>query len=166
MAKKPIEERFWAKVDKSGECWVWTGAVGGWGYGKFWSGGGKGRCMCASRMAWELTHGPIPTGMQVLHHCDNPPCVRPEHLFLGTNADNVRDKVSKGRQPRGAAVKVRPPRHTGEKHPQAKLTESGVRLIREKLAQGMTNASIAREMGVSYSTVSLIRRGRIWREVA
>lgn len=98
MPKRPLAERFWRKVDKSGECWVWTGCRHVAGYGRFntqdaqWSG-----VVYAHRMAWELTHGPIPPGLHVLHRCDNPPCCNPEHLWLGTNADNHADKVQKGR---------------------------------------------------------------------
>lgn len=89
------EQRFWAKVDKSGDCWNWTAAryhVNG--YGCF---GLNGKIQGAHRVAWQFIRGPIPRGMWVLHRCDNRLCVRPEHLFLGTHQDNMNDMWRKGR---------------------------------------------------------------------
>lgn len=87
------EDRFWPYVAKSDGCWVWTRYCSPTGYGRFaWEGGS-----IASRFSWIVTYGPIPDGLDVLHHCDNPPCVRPDHLFLGTDADNAADKTAKGR---------------------------------------------------------------------
>ena len=91
----PIEQRFWPRVDKSGECWVWTGAISH-GYGVVGTGGHSG-VVRVHRLSWELAIGPIPKGLHVLHRCDNPPCVNPAHLFLGTQADNMRDMREKGR---------------------------------------------------------------------
>lgn len=96
--------RFWSHVDKSGECWEWTAARQPSGYGKMVVGSrldGSRRFPPSHRLAWELTHGPIPQGLHVLHHCDNPPCCNPAHRFLGTDADNAADKVAKGRQATG-----------------------------------------------------------------
>ena len=90
--------RFWAKVAIGDGCWTWTAAITAFGYGVIqW----QGKKRPAHRIAWELTYGPIPAGKWVLHKCDNPPCVRPDHLFLGTVIDNVADMVAKGRQVRG-----------------------------------------------------------------
>jgi len=86
--------RFEAHVDKSGDCWKWTGPLSDGGYGKFSCGQVKRR---AHRVAYEMYVGPIPDGMHVLHRCDNPPCVNPTHLFLGTHLDNMRDMEAKGR---------------------------------------------------------------------
>jgi hypothetical protein len=83
-----FEHRFWSRVDRSAGCWEWQGARNGAGYGVV---SRDGRDHGAHRVAWELTHGPIPDGLFALHHCDNPPCVRPEHLYLGTAGDNLRD---------------------------------------------------------------------------
>ena len=87
--------RFWAKVDKSGECWVWTAALHTTGYGIFGIGGK--RVDRAHRISWAIANGPIPEGAHILHHCDNRPCVNPAHLFIGTNQDNVNDCIKKGR---------------------------------------------------------------------
>lgn len=91
-----LSHRFWSKVDKSGECWLWKSSRGPKGYGQFTVKRGSNPVL-THRLAWELTSGPIEGGLFVLHRCDNPPCCNPEHLFLGTNADNVRDMMSKGR---------------------------------------------------------------------
>lgn len=91
-----VESRFWSKVQKTDDCWLWRATRFPKGYGQIKI---KGRRRLAHRVAWELTNGPIPDGLQVCHHCDNPPCVRPDHLFLGTQSDNIQDAVSKGRMP-------------------------------------------------------------------
>ena len=91
-----VEERFWAKVDKDGDCWTWMARrQPRGGYGQFQL---DGRTRSAHRVAWTLTNGPIPDGLCVLHRCDNPPCVNPEHLWLGTKAENNQDMTEKGRR--------------------------------------------------------------------
>lgn len=89
-----IISRFWSKVDKTSGCWVWTASRSGNGYGQFRL---DGHNRPAHRLAWELTHGAIPEGAFVLHECDNPPCVRPDHLFLGDQSLNMADMAGKGR---------------------------------------------------------------------
>lgn len=88
-------ERFWAKVNKTVGCWLWTASASPDGYGKF--NPTHGRTWYAHRYSWELHYGPITDGLRVLHHCDVPACVRPEHLHLGTDADNAREKIERGR---------------------------------------------------------------------
>lgn len=97
-AHSPVEGRFWSKVLKGTdqECWLWNASRIKDGYGKF---SVSGVYQQSHRISWQLTNGPIPDGLCVLHRCDNPPCVNPNHLFLGTNLDNVRDMFAKGRNP-------------------------------------------------------------------
>lgn len=146
-----IAARFWSKVDRRGpdECWPWLAAVSSKGYGRFWD-PCSGLNMRTNRFAWEQAHGQIPTGLQVLHRCDNPTCVNPRHLFLGTNDDNVRDKVEKGRQIRG------------ERNGKSVLREWQVAMIRESPLSGRV---LARQFGVARTTIRLIRRGHTWRHV-
>lgn len=92
-APRPLEERFWEKVRKGPQCWEWTGSrVRGYGYFGAW-----GRVRLAHRVSWQLRHGEIPPGLCILHRCDNPSCVRPGHLFIGTQRDNMQDAKRKGR---------------------------------------------------------------------
>lgn len=154
-----VEERFWSKIDRSNPdgCWIWTAAV--WkqrgGYGKFQAGSSRSgnRAVRAHRFAWELTHGPIPDGLQVCHRCDNPPCCNPSHLFLGAPVVNSRDMVAKGRSNRGEA------------RPQAKLTETAVLEIRRRLADGDSCYRLAKEFGVGWSTVKHVARDSTWKHV-
>ncbi len=118
--------------------------------------------MRTHRIAYELTYGPIPPGLLVCHRCDNPPCCRPDHLFLGDKRANALDCVAKGRW-RGGGVKgqFKP----GSKHPQAKLTEERVLEIRRRLATGERKSMIARDFGVHINTIDRIRAGTTWRTV-
>ena len=151
------EMRFWAKVERGQECWIWTGArrKGRFQYGRFLL---DGKARLAHRIAWQLTNGPIPDGMCVLHRCDNPPCVNPEHLFLGTHADNMLDCSAKGRLPAAQGV----PYLRGERHPNHKLTADDVRAIRASRA---SSPDIAAQYGLHRGTVHDIRTRRAWRHV-
>lgn len=152
MARKSIQERFWSKVEKTDDCWNWKGCINGSGYGEFAI---KRRMKKAHRIAWILTHGPIPRGdgyhgVCVCHRCDNPICVRPDHLFLGTHLDNMRDKVAKNRQGDGG----------GPTSGRCKLTVEQVRQIR---ADTRSQVVIAAEYGMGQSQISRIKRGEHWR---
>jgi hypothetical protein len=140
MTNKQIE-RFWEKVEKTEGCWNWTAAKKH-GYGSVKWGG---RMRIAHRIAFEIECGSIPEGMQVCHHCDNPACVRPSHLFLGTQKDNMRDMIVKGRQARPPATK---------------LTWADAQVIRE--APGL-HREIAARFGISRPTVSEIKAGSYWK---
>lgn len=152
MSKQDLKTRFWAKVSPCPltGCWWWTASPGPYGYGEI---GVDGRTKKANRVAWELEYGPIPVGLHVLHRCDTPGCVNPEHLWLGTNVENAADRDAKGRLVRG------------ERATFARLNASAVRLIRERSGRGETGASIARDMGVGQSTVSAILLGKAWGHV-
>ena len=147
---KPLAERFWAKVGKSSGCWEWTAGCNSNGYGNLRD-RGAGVQWGAHRLSWTLHFGAIPAGLYVCHHCDNPACVRPDHLFLGTNSENILDSVSKGRH-RSAPCR-------GANNGRAKLTLEQVGRIRADMRSGLI---IAREYGVHRSTVTDIRSGRRW----
>ena len=151
--------RLWAKVAKSDGCWLWTGSLNNHGYGQIFRGDGPGetRLLMAHRAVWTLENGPIPEGMYLCHTCDNPACVRPSHMFLGKQIDNMRDCLGKGR------MKFAPPR-CGTANHNAKLTWESVRYIRREYALGVSIAVLSREIGVARSTLGAVVKGRCWRE--
>ena len=149
-------DRFWSRVDRSGECWLWTRGSTGNGYGMFSE--AKHKLVLAHRYSWELANGSIPEGMFVCHTCDTPRCVRPEHLFLGTNAENMQDASRKGR-----LVGKRKPRR-GEESLSAKLTAADVAEIRARLSVGESQSALGRRYGVTQSAIWLIKTGKNWRE--
>ncbi len=154
-----VEDRFWSKVRIGDGCWEWiTPTANDRGRGRFYMGPGRGQAR-AHRASWELANGrPVPPGMVVCHHCDNPRCVRPWHLFIGTQADNLADMLAKGRHGRTSA--------RGSANPKAILSAADVLTIRRRRASGETCVSIARDLGVSRATVSHIVTGRNWAHVA
>lgn len=149
--KTPDVDRFWQRVDKDAPngCWEWTGTIGHYGYGEF-SVGGKPRRV--HRWAYELLVGPIPAGLFICHKCDNRRCVNPDHLFIGTAADNNADMRSKGRDGKCH----------GEAHPHTRLTQAEVDEMRQLRAEGATTTDLARQFGVHNSTVSRICRFEQW----
>ena len=148
----PIEERFWPKVDKSGECWVWTGSTNG-KYGTIGRGSRLAGIAYAHRVSWELANGAIPDGLDVCHHCDNPPCVRPDHLFLGTRSENMHDAARKGHMWRDI---------TGARNPRASLTPTIAIAVRAACAAGARQVDVARSFGIGQSQVSRIVRRATW----
>lgn len=161
-------ERFWSRVDKSGSCWIWTGGLSEDGYGLFsiWI-DSKDKKIRAHRASYMLNIGDIPDGMLVLHECDNPPCVNPNHLFLGTHKDNSDDKVAKGRQLKGEAMQLalKDKVLVGSNHPNSKLNEDQVREIKLMLSRGMAKRQIARMIGIDKSVIISISQGRAWKHV-
>lgn len=147
------------------ECWLWRAACFPSGYGIFTMPGRRhGIPARAHRVAWELTHGAIPAGMFVCHRCDNPPCVNPAHLFLGTPADNSADRNAKGRQARGERARQRNPAR-GERNANAKLTSGMVAQIKALRASGLSQQAIADRMGTVQTTISRVLLGQTWRHV-
>lgn len=152
-------KRFWEniEIDEKTGCWVWTGrkhSTQGYGYPRI-----NGRATLAHRISWEMFRGKIPKGLLVCHHCDNPPCVNPNHLFLGTQKDNVHDAIAKGRY-----HFVKPA--SGEKNAMAKLTSDEVayvRIVCQKGEHGIQRL-VARGLGVSDGLVSMIVNKKIWAE--
>ena len=143
-----FHQRFWMNVRKTESCWLWTRPTHDNGYGYLWV---DGRHRRVSRLSWEIHYGPIPADLDVLHHCDNPPCVRPEHLFLGTQRDNMQDAIAKGR----------PVGPRGEDHGAARLTWAIVREIR---SSSETANALGRRYGVSGNTVKRARNYETWTE--
>lgn len=149
-----LESRFWSKVQKSEGCWLWQGATGSTSpYGVIRA---FGRQTTAHRVSYRLANGPIPAGQQVLHTCDNPLCVKPSHLFLGTQLDNMRDMISKGRQATGH--KLNHSDQTGELNANAKLTNDQVAEMRRLFAAGVSQADLMRSFGTTRANVNCIVR--------
>lgn len=156
-------EAFWQKV-KVGEvdkCWEWQGSRGRTGYGFTTWGerrikrGSRSR-RAAHRLSYIIHFGEIPEGLFVCHHCDNPPCCNPRHLFLGTNKDNMQDRHRKGRY--NTAEK-------GTDRYNSKLTPELVRYIRQKKSEGMSDQNLSREIGVSRMAIWFVRTGKRWAHV-
>lgn len=140
-----VEDRFWSRVEKTDGCWLWKWSTNSYGYGLI---GVRGRVLRAHRLSWEMTNGPIPEGKVICHRCDNPRCVNPGHLFVGTHADNVADKMAKGRCPKG------------ENAGPAKLTDAQAAEIRDARDAGEPYASLAARFGVGISAVWQIAMNR------
>lgn len=138
MNDLPSIDWFVRRIDTTGDCWIWTGGKSGIGYGQVSRGD---RRMLAHRVSHLLFVGPIPDGYVVRHRCDNPPCVRPSHLEVGTQLDNMRDKVARGRQAQRS------------RNGASKLTEEGFDRLIEMKRSGVPQVAIARELGVTPQAV-------------
>lgn len=143
-----LRPRFWSRVRRGDptECWEWTAGRGSDGYGQIRLHGVRWK---AHRLSWELHHGPIPDGLHVLHRCDNPRCVNPVHLWLGTDADNASDKAAKGRSTRG------------ERNRWARITATQVREIRAYDGP-LSQQRLGELYGISQAQIWKIRHGRAW----
>jgi hypothetical protein len=170
--RQPLVVRFWARVDTNGPvpphrpelgpCAVWTGACDGrFGYGVIRNAGKYGQLLKAHRVSWAIHNGPLPDDIEVLHRCDNPPCVRGDHLFDGTQADNMLDCAQKGRAWNYRLHPECAPR--GEKAGMAKLTNENIREIRRLRADGWTQARLGAAFGVTTSAIWYVLSGRTWK---
>lgn len=178
----PPEERFWSHVDRSGECWLWTAGTNTGGYGLLAT--DSRHHVTAHRFSYSLAHGSIPAGLSILHHCDVRTCVRPDHLYAGTPADNSRDRRVRGRAPRGddhplrlhPELAARGEQHgsrlhperlaRGEKHGSARLTVDQVLDIRALYAAGAASQyELAARYGVDHTNIAHIVHRRSWRHV-
>lgn len=154
MVELPTEKiaEFWARTERSGECLLWTGKRSGKGYGRVYI---NGRFAAAHRVAYEIANGAIPDGMLIRHTCDTPPCVEPTHLLVGTQLDNMRDKMERGRH----RVQF------GESHYRTSLTDEQVTEIRRMRADGFSFKSISDKIGASPTGVAAIANGRRWKHI-
>ena len=151
---KNVSERFWPKVQKTPTCWLWTGSKDTQGRGQFWV-REKQHSVRAHRVAYELCIGKIPADLFCCHTCDNPSCVKPAHLFLGTQKDNMADCSKKDRTPHGT------------EHHKAKLSPESVRQIRVLYRTGnFSQRGLALEFGVCQRTICQVLVKRTWRRVA
>ncbi len=153
-------ESFERYFDRRGpmECWIWKGCMDQHGRGRYYMKITR-KMTFASRAAWWISTGaPPPKELLVCHHCDNPPCVNPRHLFVGTGADNVRDMMRKGRARFNPFL-------PGAEHPSAKLTESDIPKIIKAYRDGEKQRPIARRFGVSQNTISKVVRGATWAHI-
>lgn len=147
-----IKEWFWTNTEHANDCMNWTGPINSNGYGCLRVDGKK---RIASRVAWLLKHGTLPSDKLVLHHCDNPRCINPDHLFLGDDKANHRDAVNKGRKFDSRA----------DKSPVSKLHSSQIPIIIERRKSGESCRSIGRSLGVSHCTISSIMLGKSWKSI-
>lgn len=154
MVDERFADRFWSKVDPTGDCWIWTAGCTPQEYGQFTV--RKGHFRGAHIVSYVLVRGPVPPGYVVCHRCDNPPCVNPDHLFLGTQSDNTRDMFAKGR---GNSAR-------GEANANSRLDPDKVRAIRQAPEKPGFRSALAREYGVSVSTIRQVLTGATWRHVA
>lgn len=163
------EQRFWSKVKKTSSCWLWTASKRNKGYGAFsYTRNGVMIQDRAHRYSWKIHNGPVPEGLCVLHNCpggDNPACVNPAHLFLGTRAVNNADMLSKGRHvPGGQRTGVDYSYPHGTEHPNAKITPELVRKIRT-LKATCSYSELSRRFGLAVGHLHRIVNRKVWKHV-
>jgi len=155
-SEAPIEERFFRQIEKTDSCWIWKGRLVGKGYGSIGLGGKGAKQVLAHRLSYEIHKGQIPEGMVIMHSCDNPRCVNPDHLEAGTQSQNIKDAFARMR-------KVQPLKKAkGEECGAAKLTNEIVLGIRESKLSLKTLAELH---GVSKSAIERIRYRKTWRHI-
>lgn len=155
MESNLLHNRFWSKTQKNGDCIEWSAHRSSKGYGEFYFNGHTRR---AHRISWIITNGEIPEGMLVCHRCDNPPCVNPEHLFLGSPKVNMVDRVHKGHYPKNS------PRIGGERNRLHKLTDASV-LEAKALRPTMTLRELASRYGVHIAVIHRAITGKTWKHL-
>lgn len=148
--RRRVRNRFLDKVKFEGDCWIWTATRNWKGYGQFWF---NGKMVQSHRHAYERLHGTIPPGKIVMHSCHTPACVKPSHLSLGTDRENLAHRDRLGRQAHG------------QRHAHSKLNDEKVRDIRRRYAEGETGSSLAREYGVKQPAISSVIRRMTWAHV-
>lgn len=153
--KRTPVEYFWFKTNKTNGCWLWSGSVSSYGYGKMKI---DGKQFSAHRFSWEIHIGVIDDGLCVCHTCDTPLCVNPAHLFLGTNQENSYDRHEKGRT-KGAFP-------SGDKHPMSKLSTENVISIKKRLEDGEAHKDIAKDFGVQREAITKIKNNKTWSHVS
>jgi len=142
MISDKVLERFWKYVDKTDNCWIWKASLNTYGYGCFWWNKKQHQ---AHRASWYIKHGNHSDKL-LLHSCDNPACVNPEHIREGTQADNMKDKVIRRRQVKG------------QNHGQSRLTEGQVLAILKKYSEGVSTRTLGKQYGVSKTAIIYIQR--------
>lgn len=152
---KSINQRFWEKVEKTENCWIWKGISDKKGYGRIQY---LSKSWTAHRLSYFLIYGEIPKGLIVCHHCDNPPCVKPDHLFIGTYSDNMQDMIKKGRN----RLRNRGKWNRGG----SRLTDEQVKEIRRLYVLRVTSSSyLAKKFEVHRSTIGDIIRRKTWKHI-
>lgn len=158
LSDPSVQDRFWSKVEKTDGCWEWTRGLNTYGYGLFQ----YGRSIQAHRISWMMSHGEIPKHLRVCHHCDNRKCVRVDHLFLGTDKENMQDAAKKGRMRwKEGYAKI-----SGARSGRSKLSEEDVRLAREiKMRQDISYRRLSRRFGVTHGSLRRAILGISYKDV-